>query len=102
MQSFLHIFIEVYIRICFVYYIDDLAVDWVSNKLYWVDAAWARIEVLDLESLYRAEVLRVGANTNPRAIAVEPHMRSVHMQYMKACSHIYLYLYCAHKVHVLD
>lgn len=53
----------------------DIAVDWVSNKLYWVDAAWARIEVLDLESRYRAEVLRVGPNTNPEAIALEPQLR---------------------------
>lgn len=51
---------------------DDIAVDWVSNKLYWVDAAWARIEVLDLDSLIRVELLRVGPNTNPRGIAVEP------------------------------
>ena len=36
---------------------------------------WARIEVLDLDSLYRAEILRVGPNTNPRAIAVEPDKR---------------------------
>ena len=55
--------------------LDDVAVDWVSNKLYWVDAVWARIEVLDLESLLRAEVLRTGPNTLPRAIAVEPTMR---------------------------
>ena len=55
--------------------IEDIAVDWVSNKLYWVDAAWARIEVLDLESRYRAEVLRVGPNTNPSAIALEPQLR---------------------------
>ena len=55
--------------------IDDIAIDWVSNKLYWVDAAWARIEVLDLNTQFRAELLRVGANTNPRAIAVEPYTR---------------------------
>ena len=55
--------------------IDDLAVDWVSNNVYWVDAAWARIEVLDLNRRFRAEVLRTGANTNPRSIAVEPCTR---------------------------
>ena len=52
--------------------LDDIAVDWVSNKLYWVDAVWARIEVLDLESMLRAEVLRTGPSTLPRGIAVEP------------------------------
>lgn len=56
---------------------DDIAVDWISNKLYWVDAVWARIEVLDLESYYRAEVLRVGPSTLPRAIAVDPISRSI-------------------------
>ena len=54
---------------------DDLAVDWVSSNVYWVDAAWARIEVIDLRRRYRAEVLRTGPNTYPRAIAVEPYMR---------------------------
>ena len=52
--------------------IEDLAVDWVSNKLYWVDAVWARVEVIDLLTLDRAVVLRTGAYTSPRAIAVEP------------------------------
>ena len=51
---------------------EDLAVDWVSNKLYWVDTVWARIEAMDLETFYRTEVLRTGAHTAPRAIAVEP------------------------------
>ena len=54
---------------------DDLAMDWVSSTLYWVDAAWARIEVLDFSTRYRAELLRTGPNTNPRAIAVEPQRR---------------------------
>ena len=56
-------------------YLEDIAVDWVSKKLYWVDAVWARIEVMDMDTYYRAEVLRIGPNTNPRAIAVEPATR---------------------------
>lgn len=55
----------------------DIAVDWVANNLYWVDSAWARIEVLSLDTMYRAEILRTGANTNPTAIAVDPVSRSV-------------------------
>ena len=39
--------------------------------------AWARIEVMDLSRRYRAEVLRTGPNTNPRAITVEPYTRYV-------------------------
>ena len=46
--------------------------DWVSNKLYWADAIWARIEALDLATLVRVEVLRTGGTTRPRAIAVDP------------------------------
>ena len=56
-------------------YAADLAVDWVANNLYWVDSAWARIEVLSLNKLYRAEVLLTGPNTNPTAIAVDPVSR---------------------------
>ena len=56
---------------------DDIAVDWVSNKLFWVEAVWARVEAMDLGTLIRVEILRTGPNTNPRAIAVEPINRSV-------------------------
>lgn len=49
----------------------DIALDWIANNLYWVDAAWARIEVLDLDTMYRAQLLRTGANTNPSSIAVD-------------------------------
>lgn len=54
---------------------DDVAVDWIANNLYWTDAVWARIEVMNLDTLDRAEVLRTGPNTNPRAIAVDPTTR---------------------------
>ena len=50
----------------------DIAVDWIGENLFWVDAGWARIEVLSLPTLARAEILRTGANTNPTAIAVDP------------------------------
>lgn len=46
--------------------------DWITNNLYWVDSVWARIEALNLDSMERAEILRMGANTRPRAIAVDP------------------------------
>ena len=59
------------------FYPDDVAVDWIGNNLYWTDAVWARIEVLNLNTGDRAEVLRTGANTNPRAIAVDPTTRYI-------------------------
>ena len=55
--------------------IDDVAIDWVGNNLYWTDAVWARIEVMNLDTRDRAEVLRTGTNTNPRAIVVDPTTR---------------------------
>ena len=53
-------------------YIDDIALDWIGNNLYWTDAVHARIEVMDMDSGYRMELMRTGANTIPRAIAVDP------------------------------
>ena len=46
--------------------------------MYWVDSVWARIEVLSLDNMERAEILRVGTNTRPRAIAVDPLNRYIH------------------------
>lgn len=56
-------------------YSDDIAFDWVSGKLYWTDAGWARIEAMDLDTLIRVELIRTGTNTAPRAIAVDPIRR---------------------------
>ena len=56
---------------------DDIAIDWVSGKLYWTDAGWARIEAMDLDNLIRIELLRTGTNTIPRGIAVDPSRRCV-------------------------
>ena len=56
-------------------YSDDIAVDWVANNVYWVDAVWARVEVADIDGRYRRELFQTGANTNPRGIAVDPITR---------------------------
>lgn len=55
--------------------VDDIALDWVGNNLYWTDAVYARIEVMDLNTMERTELLRTGGNTLPRAIAVDPSTR---------------------------
>ena len=47
---------------------------------------WARIEVLDLETYYRAEVLRTGPNTLPRAIVVDPDSRYIQILYIATCT----------------
>lgn len=54
--------------------------DWVSSKLYWADAGWARIEAMDMESLIRVELVRTGSNTIPRAIALDPIRRYIMIQ----------------------
>lgn len=55
---------------------EDLAVDWVSNKLYWIDALWARIEVMDIATGQRTELIRTSNHSIPRGIAVDPISRS--------------------------
>ena len=61
-----------YFCICIV---EDIALDWVGNTLYWTDALYARVEVLDLDTMERAELFRTGANSIPRAIVVDPVTR---------------------------
>lgn len=51
---------------------EDLAVDWINDKLYWTDGFYARIGVLDLESLQQRALVEIGAQSQPRAIVVDP------------------------------
>ena len=60
--------------------LDDIAMDWIGNNLYWTDAVYARIEVMDMDTRHRRELLRTGTNTLPRAIAVDPSTRYKHDQ----------------------
>ena len=54
---------------------EDLAVDWIANNLYWTDTLNRRLEVLDLDSNERAELLQTGPHSAPRAIVVDPSTR---------------------------
>lgn len=55
---------------------DDIAVDWISNKLYWTDALSEEIRVMDLERREVKSLLRTedpgNNNSIPRGIAVDP------------------------------
>ena len=60
---------------------DDVAVDWINNKLYWVDSLWARIEVQDISGGAdgeRAELIKLTNHTIPRGIAVDPNSKLEH------------------------
>ena len=46
--------------------------DWVGNNLYWTDSRGLRIQVLDLDSMHKKELLKTGVGSNPTAIAVDP------------------------------
>ena len=54
---------------------DDVAVDWIANNLYLTDGLNAMLEVLDLDTMFRTELIRTGANTAPRGIVVDPSTR---------------------------
>ena len=54
---------------------EDIAVDWITNNLYWTDTLNRRLEVLDLDSNHKTELLRTGAHTAPRAIVIDPSTR---------------------------
>ena len=49
--------------------------DWVSNNLYWTDTFNDLIEVMDLDTGHRRELLRTGDDTEPGGIAVDPRSR---------------------------
>lgn len=54
---------------------EGLAVDWVSNKLYWTESLYRRIEVLDLDTMVRSPILTVDPHSGLRDIAVDPSTR---------------------------
>ena len=55
--------------------VDDLSFDWASNKLYWTDFEAQNINIFDLTSGYRANIIQIGSGTNPRGIVLDPQHR---------------------------
>ena len=51
---------------------DDIAVDWITEKLYWTDNGLDRIGVVDLVQGYYSILIDTGAETSPRGIIVDP------------------------------
>lgn len=52
-----------------------LAVDWITNKIYWTDEELAIIEVLDPKTNRRSTLFSTGPLTLPRAIVLDPTTR---------------------------
>ena len=58
-----------------IYSTEDLALDWVTNNLYWTDTLNRRLEMLDIDSKYKTVLLSTGAHSAPKAIVVDPSTR---------------------------
>lgn len=60
-----------------MYYADDIALDWVTNNLYWTESVTGNIGVLDLNfnATQRTVILNTGADSKPRGVAVDPATR---------------------------
>ena len=59
-------------------YVDGIAVDWVSNKIYWTDTGTDKIEVYDIARKIRKELVNTvdGTGTSePTAIVLDPKTR---------------------------
>ena len=55
----------------------DIAVDWITNKVYWTDDGQLdRICLLDIPTGHHTTVIYTGHNTSPRALIVDPIRRS--------------------------
>ncbi len=77
--------------------IDDIAIDWINDKLYWADATLHKVEVMDLTSGDRKTLFDTGVGTLPRGIAVDPSTRWVKMfgNYVKTINGLlFFYVLC--------
>ena len=56
-------------------YSDGLAVDWITNKLYFTDNILAIVGVFDPVHFFYRVLVPTGSNTKPRAIVLDPNTR---------------------------
>ena len=54
------------------FWVDGLAIDWLTNKLYWSEATPETISVLDLERGHRLTLFTLPQSSIPRGIALDP------------------------------
>eukprot|EP00731_Ephydatia_muelleri_P017667 Em0010g765a len=58
--------------------IDAIAVDWITQKLYWADAEAKQILVLDLKTRLGKVIANTGNQTLPRSLVVDPTERRLY------------------------
>ena len=66
-----YLFIVVTCKI-FLRFSEDIAIDWISDKIYWTDNALDAISVMSIEGGFYKIIVDTGANTIPRSIVVDP------------------------------
>lgn len=54
-------------------FLDGIAFDWMTNKLYFTDEVLDIIGAVDFVSLNATILIRTGADTRPRAIVLDPN-----------------------------
>ncbi len=61
-----------YVQIHATFVADGLAIDWLTNKLYWTEATPRTISVLDLDSGHRLTLFTLPESSIPKGIALDP------------------------------
>ena len=57
---------------------EGMAVDWVTQHIYWIESHLDQIEVANFDGTQRATLL-AGSMANPRAIVVDPRVGYVQL-----------------------
>ena len=77
----LHCYIIIILYIYIYIYInpltDDLAVDWVNDKLYWTEATHSEISVMDITTRQTTKLIVNYDGSTTRAISVDPTTRYI-------------------------
>lgn len=56
---------------------DGIAIDWITDKMYWTDTGYKTIEVATLDGKHNMELISTGLG-EPRAIALDPYLGHVY------------------------
>ena len=91
-QCMSFIYLHMLVGLCYLS-VEDLALDWINNKLYWTESVHRRIEVLDLDTMYRTPLINAAPHTGLRSIVVDPLMKYVLTLTHTVIDLVLLYIY---------